>query len=174
MRRDRQRVGGAGIIVSDRIVGSVAWNRRRLGTSGVRGDRGLVVGRFQCRPNCLGAHSSVEKTGGGGENVICRQAEALCLPGDPLQRAVLCVGVAPLTFEGAENAETAVAVLLEAADATAADEIGLIAARGPVILSKAALVFDATVDDAAKKAAKHTQLAAAASSPAKPPDLPSR
>ena len=62
---------------------------------------------------------------------------------------------------GDEGAETAIAVLLEAVDATAADQTGLIAARGPVILSKAALAFDATVNDAAKKAAKHVQLAAA-------------
>jgi Bacteriophage lambda head decoration protein D len=62
---------------------------------------------------------------------------------------------------GDEGAETSLAVLLEAVDATAADKTGLIAARGPVILSKAALVFDATVNDATKKAAKHTQLAAA-------------
>ncbi|MFO1152759.1 MAG: head decoration protein [Rhodospirillales bacterium] len=61
---------------------------------------------------------------------------------------------------GDEGAETAVAVLLEAVDATAADRTGLIAARGPVIVAKAALVFDATVDDAAKKAVKHAQLAA--------------
>ena len=62
---------------------------------------------------------------------------------------------------GDEGAETSLAVLLEAVDATAADKTGLIAARGPVILSKAAMVFDATVNDATKKAAKHTQLAAA-------------
>jgi hypothetical protein len=37
----------------------------------------------------------------------------------------------------------------------------VIVARGPVILSKAALVFDASVDQAAEKAAKHTQLAPA-------------
>jgi hypothetical protein len=61
---------------------------------------------------------------------------------------------------GDEGAETAVAVLLEAVDATAADRTGLIAARGPVILSKAALVFDASVDQAAEKTAKHGQLAA--------------
>jgi hypothetical protein len=65
------------------------------------------------------------------------------------------------TVTGDEGAETAIAVLLEAVDATAADQTGLIAARGPVILSKAALAFDATVNDAAKKAAKHVQLAAA-------------
>ena len=62
---------------------------------------------------------------------------------------------------GDEGAETAVAVLLEAVDASAADATGLVAARGPVIVSKAALVFDASVDDGGKKAAKHAQLAAA-------------
>ena len=62
---------------------------------------------------------------------------------------------------GDEGAETAVAILLEAVDATAADKVGLVVARGPVILSKAALVFDASVDDAAKTAAKHTELTAA-------------
>jgi hypothetical protein len=61
---------------------------------------------------------------------------------------------------GDEGAETAIAVLLEATDATAADRTGLIAARGPVIVAKAALGFDGSVDDAAKTAAKHAQLAA--------------
>jgi len=62
---------------------------------------------------------------------------------------------------GDEGAETAVAVLLEAVDATATDKTGLVVARGPAILSKAALVFDASVDDNTKKAAKDTQLSAA-------------
>ena len=63
--------------------------------------------------------------------------------------------------EGDEGAETAVAVLLEAVDATAADKAALVIARGPVILSKAALTFDASVDDAAKTAAKHAELSSA-------------
>ena len=62
---------------------------------------------------------------------------------------------------GDEGAETAVAVLLEAVDATAADKTGLVIARGPAIVSKAALVFDASVDDDTKKAAKHAELSAA-------------
>lgn len=62
---------------------------------------------------------------------------------------------------GDEGAETAAAVLIEAVDATAGDKTGLVVARGPVILSKAALVFDASVNDATKKAAKHGQLSAA-------------
>jgi len=63
--------------------------------------------------------------------------------------------------EGDEGAETAVAVLIEAADATGAEKTGLIVARGPVILSKAILAFDASVNDAGKKTAKHAELAAA-------------
>jgi hypothetical protein len=62
---------------------------------------------------------------------------------------------------GDEGAETAVTVLIEAVDATAGDKTGLVVARGPVILSKAALVFDASVDDAPKRATKHAQLATA-------------
>jgi len=63
--------------------------------------------------------------------------------------------------EGDEGAETAVAVLIEAVDATAAEKTGVVVARGPVILSKAILAFDASVNDAAKKTTKHAELAAA-------------
>jgi hypothetical protein len=62
---------------------------------------------------------------------------------------------------GDEGAETALAVLIEAVDASAADKTGLVAARGPIIVSKAALAFDASVDQAAEKTAKHAQLTAA-------------
>jgi hypothetical protein len=62
---------------------------------------------------------------------------------------------------GDEGAEVARAVLLEAVDATEADATGLIAARGPLIVSEAALVLDETVDDATKEAAKKAELAAA-------------
>lgn len=61
---------------------------------------------------------------------------------------------------GDEGAETAIAVLLDAVDATDAAVTGLIAARGPVILADGALVFDASVDQPAERAAKITQLAA--------------
>jgi hypothetical protein len=61
---------------------------------------------------------------------------------------------------GDEGAEVAVAVLLEAVDATNASTTGLIAARGPIILADGALVFDASVDQPAERAAKITQLAA--------------
>jgi len=61
---------------------------------------------------------------------------------------------------GDEGAEVAIAVLLEAVDATDAAVTGLIAARGPVILADGALVFDASVDQPAEIAAKRSQLAA--------------
>ena len=62
---------------------------------------------------------------------------------------------------GDEGAEIAAAVLIEAVDATAGDRTGPIVARGPAIVSKAALVFDASVDQPAEIAAKHTELSAA-------------
>jgi len=55
---------------------------------------------------------------------------------------------------------SAVAVLLEAVDATGGATTGLIAARGPVILAEGALAFDASVDQPAERTAKITQLAA--------------
>lgn len=64
------------------------------------------------------------------------------------------------TSSGSDGAQTAAAVLLYATDATAADATGIVVLRGPAIISKAALVFDASVDDAAKTAAKHAQLTA--------------
>jgi hypothetical protein len=64
------------------------------------------------------------------------------------------------TSGGSDGAQTAAAVLLYATDATAADATGIVVVRGPAIVSKAALVFDATVDDAPKTATKHGQLAA--------------
>jgi hypothetical protein len=64
------------------------------------------------------------------------------------------------TSGGSDGAQTAAAVLLYAVDATDADATGIVIARGPAIVAKAILVFDATVDDAAKTATKHGQLAA--------------
>jgi Bacteriophage lambda head decoration protein D len=60
---------------------------------------------------------------------------------------------------GDEGAEIATAVLLEPVDATAGDSVGVVAARGPMLLSNAALVFDASADQAAERAAKIAQLA---------------
>ena len=64
------------------------------------------------------------------------------------------------TNGGTDGAETATAVLLYAVDATLADATGIVVARGPAIVSRAALAYDGTVDDAAKITAKITELAA--------------
>lgn len=64
------------------------------------------------------------------------------------------------TAAGSDGAQIAAAVLLYDVDATAADATGIVVLRGPAIVSRAALVFDASVDDAAKTAAKHVQLTA--------------
>ncbi len=61
---------------------------------------------------------------------------------------------------GSDGAQTAAAVLLYAVNATAADALGVVLVRGPALVSKAALVLDPSVDDAAKVAAKHSQLVA--------------
>jgi hypothetical protein len=59
---------------------------------------------------------------------------------------------------GDEGAEVAVAVLIEAVDATGGAAKGVVVARGPAVVSKDALVFDATVNNQTKIAAKHSQL----------------
>ncbi|WP_323034913.1 head decoration protein [Pararhodobacter sp.] len=65
------------------------------------------------------------------------------------------------TSGGSDGAQTAIAVLLFAVDATLADAIGLVVARGPAIVSRASLTYDASVDDGAKITTKIGQLAAA-------------
>ena len=64
------------------------------------------------------------------------------------------------TSGGTDGVQTAAAVLLYATDASAADAEAVVVVRGPAIVSKAALMFDASVDDATKTAAKHAQLTA--------------
>lgn len=65
------------------------------------------------------------------------------------------------TATGADGAETATAVLLYAVDATLTDATGIVLVRGPAIVSRAGLAFDATVNDGTKITAKLTQLASA-------------
>ena len=64
------------------------------------------------------------------------------------------------TSGGSDGAQTASAVLLYAVDATLADAVGIVVARGPSIVSRAGLAYDATVDDAPKITTKLGQLAA--------------
>ncbi|KPP82414.1 MAG: Bacteriophage lambda head decoration protein D [Rhodobacteraceae bacterium HLUCCO07] len=64
------------------------------------------------------------------------------------------------TSGGTDGAQTAVAVLLYAVDATLADATGIVVARGPSIVSREGLAYDASVDDSAKITTKLGQLAA--------------
>ena len=64
------------------------------------------------------------------------------------------------TSGGSDGAQTATAVLLYAVDATLADAVGIVVARGPSIVSRAGLAYEGTVNDAAKITAKIGQLAA--------------
>jgi hypothetical protein len=61
---------------------------------------------------------------------------------------------------GSDGSQTAVAVLIEAVDATAGDRTGVVVTRGPAIVSRGSLTYHASVDDAAKRQAKWGQLAA--------------
>ena len=65
------------------------------------------------------------------------------------------------TASGSDGAQVATAVLLYAVDATLADAVGIVIARGPSIVSRAGLAYDATVDDGTKITTKIGQLAAA-------------
>ena len=64
------------------------------------------------------------------------------------------------TSGGTDGAQTAGAVLLYAVDATPGDAVGVVLVRGPAIVSRAALAYDGTVDDATKITTKISQLAA--------------
>jgi hypothetical protein len=64
------------------------------------------------------------------------------------------------TAAGTDGAQNAAGMLLDDVDATSADANAVVILRGPAIVSKGALVFDASVDDGAKRAAKHAQLTA--------------
>jgi hypothetical protein len=64
------------------------------------------------------------------------------------------------TSGGTDGAQNAAAVLLFAVDATLSDAVGIVVVRGPAILSRAALAYDGSVDDAAKITTKIGQLIA--------------
>ena len=57
-----------------------------------------------------------------------------------------------------DGSAVAVAVLLNPADASLADATGIILARGPAIVSRAALVFDVSVNTVPLTATKYAEL----------------
>ena len=64
------------------------------------------------------------------------------------------------TSGGSDGAQTAGAGRFYAGEARLADAVGIVVARGPWIVSRASLAYDATVDDAPKITTKLGQLAA--------------
>lgn len=64
------------------------------------------------------------------------------------------------TNTGTDGAQTAAGVLIAAVDATGGDRTGVIIKRGPAVVARQMLVFDASVDDAPKTATKIGQLVA--------------
>lgn len=62
------------------------------------------------------------------------------------------------TNTGSDGAQTAAGVLIAAVDATGGDRTGVIIKRGPAVVARQMLVFDASVDDDAKRATKIGQL----------------
>lgn len=72
---------------------------------------------------------------------------------------ITATGKYKLAVVGAvDGSAVAVAVLLNPADATAVDATGVILARGPAIVSKAALVFDVSVNTVPLTATKWAEL----------------
>ena len=61
---------------------------------------------------------------------------------------------------GSDGAETAAGILLYPVNTRLAEATGILLARGPAILSRDALFYDGSVDDAAKIALKHAELTA--------------
>jgi len=61
---------------------------------------------------------------------------------------------------GIDGAEVAAALLLYPVDATLADTVSVVIARGPAIITPTNLTFDASVNDAAKTTTKIAELAA--------------
>jgi hypothetical protein len=78
--------------------------------------------------------------------------------GSVLGRVTLSGKYTLASHGGSDGAGTATAVLLYPVDARLSDAVGVVLARGPAILSRAALVYDGTVDDGAKITAKLAEL----------------
>ncbi|MBU2533321.1 MAG: head decoration protein [Alphaproteobacteria bacterium] len=97
------------------------------------------------------------------ENVVIASGAGELKPGAVLGMVTASdkyVGSTEAEVVGKEGAETATAILAYGVDATSADVEAVIMRRDGEV-KKDFLVFDASVDNATKIAAKHTQLAAA-------------
>lgn len=100
-----------------------------------------------------------------GAGQISREAgtvasgSGIIAPGTVLGRLTAGGKLVPSPATGADGSQTAMAVALHGCDATGADQVLAIIARDAEVKADA-LVHHATVNDAVKRAAKATQLAA--------------
>ena len=94
------------------------------------------------------------------ETATVASGSGVIAPGTVLGKITASGKYAPSPATGSDGAQTAAAVALYGCDATSADQKIAIIARAAEVKADP-LVFHASVDDAAKRAAKATQLAAA-------------
>ena len=81
-------------------------------------------------------------------------------PGAVLGRVTVSGQYTFASHGGSDGAELAAGILLYPVDTRLAEATGILLARGPAILSRDALFYDGSVDDAAKIAATHVELTA--------------
>lgn len=93
------------------------------------------------------------------ESAVLAAGDALPI-GTVLGRVAASGQYKPATASGSDGAQIACAVLLVDVAASAQPRPALILARGPAIVSSAALSFDASVDTAEERAEKLAQLSA--------------
>jgi hypothetical protein len=94
------------------------------------------------------------------DNIIIAAGSGIVKPGTALGQITASGKYKPSTATGSDGAQTAKALNIEEVDATSADVIVAALTRVSEVNGKL-IAYDATVDDATKRAAKAAQLAAA-------------
>ena len=94
------------------------------------------------------------------DNIIVASGAGKLRPGTVLGKLTASGKFVPSPETAADGSETAVAVLVGSVDATSADVIAVAVTRHAEV-NRYGLLYDATVDDDAKKAGKWDQLRAA-------------
>ncbi len=94
------------------------------------------------------------------EAIVIASGAGVIAPGSVLGRVTASGKYVLSPHTGADGSQTAVAIALYGCDATSADQKIAAIVRGPAGWNGNTLTFAASVDDAAKRATKATQLAA--------------
>lgn len=93
------------------------------------------------------------------DNIVVASGSGVIAPGDVLGKITASGKFKKSTATGTDGGQTAVAVAINGCDATSADQTIAAIARAAQVKA-GELTYDATVDDATKRGAKATQLAA--------------